>query len=213
MTIDHMPSTVQHKKAGWFLNRLARFLFWITGWRLEGRIPDLPGFVVIAAPHTSYWDAVIMLTAGCGFNVKFSWMVKDAAFFFPLGIIVRWFGGIPIDRKRRANIVAQAIEEFQKGEPLFLAVSPEGTRGQADHWKTGFYHIARGAGVPIVFGYIDFKRKVAGLGPTFEPTGDIDADFCEFAKFYEKVTPKYPELRGRVVLRSEPEEIKRRAVG
>jgi 1-acyl-sn-glycerol-3-phosphate acyltransferase len=204
---------VQHKEAGWFLNRLARFLFWITGWRLEGGIPDIPRFVVIAAPHTSYWDAVIMLTAGCAFNVKFSWMVKDSAFFFPLGIIVRWFGGIPIDRERRGNVVAQAIEEFRKDEPLFLAVSPEGTRGRADHWKTGFYHIACGAGVPIVFGYIDFRRKVAGLGPTFYPTGDIEADFFEFAKFYASVTPKYPELRGRVALRAAPEEVKRRAVG
>jgi 1-acyl-sn-glycerol-3-phosphate acyltransferase len=205
-----MKENVAHQRAGWFLNRLARLLFWLTGWRTEGSVPPIQRFVVIAAPHTSYWDAIIMLTAGCHFDVKFSWMVKDAVFFFPLGILVRWFGGIPIDRTRRSNVVGQAVEALRNAPSLFLAVSPEGTRGKADHWKTGFYHIAMGADVPIVFGYIDYKRKVAGLGPTFEPTGDIEADFHEFARFYSQITPKYPELRGRVALNEPP---KRRAVG
>jgi 1-acyl-sn-glycerol-3-phosphate acyltransferase len=213
MTPVNMKTNVSHEKAGWFLNRLARFLFWLTGWRTEGGIPAIPRFVVIAAPHTSYWDALVMLTAGCHFDVKFSWMVKDAVFFFPLGILVRFFGGIPIDRTRRSNVVGQAIEALHNSKSLFLAVSPEGTRGQADHWKTGFYHIATGADVPIVFGYVDYKRKVAGLGRVFEPTGDIAADFEEFARFYETVTPKYPELRGRVALRAEPPAPKQRAVG
>jgi len=208
-----MSESSQHPKAGWFLNRLARLLFWLSGWRTEGGVPPIPRFVVIAAPHTSYWDAIIMLTAGCHFDVKFSWMVKDAAFFFPLGILTRYFGGIPIDRKKRSNVVGQAIDWLRKSHSLFLAVSPEGTRSRADHWKTGFYHIAMGAEVPIVFGYIDYKRKVAGLGPVFEPTGDIEADFREFARFYDNVTPKYPELRGRVALRPGGEEEKRRAVG
>lgn len=212
MKPSYMVNNVEHPKAGWFLNRLARFLFWLTGWKTEGEIPAIPRFVVIAAPHTSYWDALVMVTAGCAFNVKFSWMVKDAVFFFPLAGLVRFFGGIPIDRSRRSNVVGQAIEAFQNTPALFLAVSPEGTRGQADHWKTGFYHIATGAGVPIVFGYVDYARKVAGLGPAFHPTGDIAADFKVFAEFYESVTPKYPELRGRVALRLEPEAPKKRAV-
>jgi 1-acyl-sn-glycerol-3-phosphate acyltransferase len=142
-----------------------------------------------------------MVTAGCAFNVKFSWMVKDAAFFFPLGLLVRAFGGIPIDRSRRTNAVAQAIESFRTTPALALAVSPEGTRRRADHWKTGFYQIALGAKVPIVLSYLDYKRKVTGLGPIFQPTGDMEADFREFAAFYEQVTPRYPELRGRVAVR------------
>jgi 1-acyl-sn-glycerol-3-phosphate acyltransferase len=212
MTAKPMADIAEHPRAGWFLNRLAKFLFRVAGWRTEGGIPNLPRFVVIAAPHTSYWDALAMVTAGCVFDVRFSWMVKDAVFFFPLGIIVRWFGGIPIDRSKRSNVVAQAVQALRSSRSLFLAVSPEGTRGRADHWKTGFYHIARGAEVPIVFGYVDYARKVAGLGPVFEPTGDIEADFRAFAAFYEKVTPKYPELRGRVALRAEGEEPQRRAV-
>jgi 1-acyl-sn-glycerol-3-phosphate acyltransferase len=208
-----MPESAEHPRAGWFLNHLARLLFRLTGWKKEGAVPNVPRFVVIAAPHTSYWDAVAMVTAGCAFDVKFSWMVKDAVFFFPLGILVRWFGGIPIDRTRRSNVVGQAIDALRNSKTLFLAVSPEGTRRRSDHWKTGFYHIARGAGVPIVFGYVDYARKVAGLGPVFEPTGDIEADFEEFAAFYEKVTPKFPELRGRVALREEPEEPKKQATG
>lgn len=208
-----MVKEVEHPKAGWFLNRLAILLFWLTGWKTEGSLPAIPRFVVIAAPHTSYWDALVMLTAGCVFNVKFSWMVKDAVFFFPLGILVRFFGGIPIDRSKRSNVVGQAVEAFEKAPAMFLAVSPEGTRQSSDHWKTGFYHIATGAGVPIVFGYVDYGRKVAGLGRVFSPTGDIESDFDEFAAFYNTVTPKYPELRGRVAVRALPEEPKKRAVG
>ena len=185
----------------WVLHRLALWLFRLTGWRTEGEVPAVSHCVIIAAPHTSYWDALLMVTAGCAFNVKFSWMVKDAAFFFPLGLIVRAFGGIPIDRSRRSNVVAQAIETFRTTPALALAVSPEGTRGRSDHWKTGFYQIALGAKVPIVLSYLDYKRKVAGLGPTFQPTGDIEADFREFAAFYEQVTPRHPALRGRVALR------------
>jgi len=182
------------------LHQLAKLLFRISGWKTEGVVAQPARFVIIAAPHTSNWDAVVMVTAAYIFGVKLSWFIKDAAFFFPLGLIIRFFGGIPIDRSRRSNVVDQAIERFQDGEPLILAVPPEGTRKHSTHWKTGFYHIARGAGVPIVLGYVDYKRKVAGLGPAFIPTGDIGADFQVFQDFYSKVTPKHPRQRGAVAL-------------
>jgi 1-acyl-sn-glycerol-3-phosphate acyltransferase len=141
-----------------------------------------------------------MLTAAYIFRIKIAWFVKEAVFFFPLGILVRAVGGIPIDRSARKNVVAQAVESFQKSDRLILAVPPEATRKHSTSWKTGFYHIARGAGVPIVLGYIDYKRKVAGLGRAFVPTGDIAEDFKVFAEFYQHVTPKYPENRGVVAV-------------
>ena len=141
-----------------------------------------------------------MLTAAHIFRVKLSWFVKQAAFFFPLGAIIRFFGGVPIDRTARRNVVGQAIEQFQRSERLILAVPPEATRKKSAFWKTGFYHIARGAGVPIVLGYVDYGRKVAGLGPAFVPTGDIEADFLVFEKFYATVTPRFPEQRGTVAV-------------
>lgn len=181
-----------------FMHGLARFLFRLIGWKTEGEVPMPPRYVIIAAPHTSNWDAILMVIAAHIFYMKISWFVKDAAFFFPLGILVRYFGGIPIDRSKRNNVVEQAVANFAKGGNLILAVPPEATRSHAPYWKTGFYHIARGAGVPIVLSYLDYGRKVAGMGPAFMPTGDIEADFKVFEAFYSKVTPKFPEHRGDI---------------
>src|SRR6185369_14835750 len=133
-----------------FMHGLAKLLFRITGWKIEGGVPQPPRFVIIAAPHTTNWDAFIMLTAAYIFRLKISWFVKEAAFFFPLGILVRAVGGIPIDRSKRQNVVGQAVEWFEKNDNMVIAVPPEATRMRSTSWKTGFYHIARGAGVPIV---------------------------------------------------------------
>jgi len=183
-----------------FMHELAKLLFRVCGWKTEGTVHQPARFVIIAAPHTSNWDAFIMLTAGYIFRVKIGWFVKDAAFVFPLGLLVRAFGGIPIDRTTRRNVVGQAVARFAQSERLILAVPPEATRKKSSTWKTGFYHIARGADVPIVLGYIDYKRRVAGLGPAFIPTGNIEADFRVFEQFYASVTPKFPEQRGVVAV-------------
>jgi 1-acyl-sn-glycerol-3-phosphate acyltransferase len=183
-----------------FMHGFAKLLVRLTGWKTEGTVHQPPRFVIIAAPHTSNWDAFIMLAAAYIFRVKLAWFIKDAAFFFPLGVIIRAFGGVPIDRMARSNVVAQAVERFQQSERLILAVPPEATRKKSTGWKTGFYHIARGANVPIVLGYLDYRRKVAGMGPAFMPTGDIEADFKVFEQFYASVTPKYPDQRGVVAV-------------
>ncbi len=180
------------------LHRLAVWLFRLVGWKTAGEAPASHRFVIIAAPHTSNWDGVWMVIGSLIFNVRLSWFLKESAFRWPLGPIVRFFGAIPIDRSARRNVVGAAIEQFQSGGELMLAVAPEGTRGKSEGWKSGFYRIAQGAGVPIVLGYIDYKRRVAGLGPAFVPTGDMEADFRAFEKFYADITPKYPELRGSV---------------
>jgi len=182
-----------------FMRGVARLFFRLIGWKTEGTVHEPQRFVIIAAPHTSNWDAVIMVAAAYIFRVRISWFIKREAFFFPLGTIIRAVGGIPIDRGARRNVVAQAVEQFQHSDRLILAVPPEGTRSKADGWKTGFYHIAYGADVPIVLGYLDYKRKVAGLGPAFVPTGDIETDFRVFDEFYAGITPKYPEERGPVI--------------
>jgi 1-acyl-sn-glycerol-3-phosphate acyltransferase len=183
-----------------FMHGLATLLFRLCGWKTEGRVHQPPRFVVIAAPHTSNWDALVMVAAAYIFRVKMQWFVKAEAFFFPLGPILRFFGGIPIDRSASHNMVGQAVERFRQSDRLILAVPPEATRKRTAFWKTGFYRIARGAGVPIVLGYLDYRRKVAGLGPAFMPTGDIEADFKVFEKFYAAVTPRFPELRGAVAV-------------
>jgi len=189
-----------------FLNWLGKLLFRLSGWKVEGEVPATRRFVIIAAPHTSNWDGILMVIASQIFGTRISWFLKDSAFRWPLAPLVRFFGAIPIDRSARRNVVGAAIEQFKSGGELMLAVAPEGTRGKSDGWKSGFYRIAHGAGVPIVLGYIDYGRRVAGLGPAFVPTGDIAADFQYFEQFYAKVTPCHPELRGAVFPTKVPDE-------
>lgn len=180
------------------MRRLATLAFRLAGWRVEGTPPPDARFVIIAAPHTSNWDAVILLFAARIFELPLAWFVKDAWFRFPLGPVMRALGGVPIDRGARRGAVEQAVARLKASERLALAVPPEGTRGRAAHWKTGFYHIARGAEVPIVLGFIDYARKVAGLGPAFTPTGDLERDFEVFRAFYENVTPRFPDKKGAI---------------
>ncbi|MCP4755847.1 MAG: glycerol acyltransferase [Proteobacteria bacterium] len=165
----------------------------ITGWRAEGELPETRKFVLIAAPHTSNWDLPIMLYLAFVFKVKIYWMGKDTIFRQPFAGFFKWLGGIPIDRSKANNVVDQSIEQLQRHEELILTVPPTGTRKKVTKWKTGFYHIAHGANVPIVLGFIDYRRKVGGLGPVVHPTGDIEKDMKTIMAFYAGITGKYPE--------------------
>ena len=133
-------------------------------------------------------------------------MMKAAWFRWPLGTIFRWLGAIPIDQSRAENVVAQSIEKFRSRDHMALVVPPAGTRKSARYWKTGFYHIANGAGVPIVLGFLDYRRKVGGFGPTIHPTGDIETDMVEIRRFYQDITGKYPMKQSRrlIALRKPP---------
>jgi|SRR5215213_5359092 len=168
----------------------------IFRWRLRGELPPKHCFVLIAAPHTSNWDLPVMLCAALLFRVKLYWMGKDAIFRPPFAGIVRWLGGIPIDRSTSNNLVAQSVALFRAQENLVLVVPPEGTRQKVRHWKTGFYYIALGAQVPIVMGFLDYKHKLAGFGPTLVPTGDIETDMQAIRAFYAGITGKHPDASG-----------------
>jgi 1-acyl-sn-glycerol-3-phosphate acyltransferase len=157
-----------------------------TGWRVEGRLsPDARKSVLIAAPHTSNWDLPYTLMVAFALDLQVRWMGKNSLFRFPFGGVMRWLGGIAVNREQSTNLVeasAQSIRAAQ--EPLQLIVPPEGTRSKTRYWKTGFYYIALGAGVPIVMAYMDYDRKLSGLGPVFTPTGDIERDMAEIKAFY-----------------------------
>lgn len=160
---------------------------------MEGHLPDTPKCVMIAAPHTSNWDLPIMLFFAFAFKTKLYFMVKDAVCRWPFGWFFKWLGGIPIDRSKPNGVVAQSIEAFRENEKLTLVVPPSGTRSKVMKWKTGFYHIANGAEVPILLGFLDYARKRGGVGPMVEPTGDIEADMSKIRAFYVNITAKYPE--------------------
>jgi 1-acyl-sn-glycerol-3-phosphate acyltransferase len=164
-----------------------------AGWRVEGAAPPDKKFVVIAAPHTSNWDLPFMLGVALKFRIRLHWMGKDNLFKPPFGWFMRALGGIPVDRSKSNNAVAQMIRIFDDADQLAVAIPPEGTRSKVRYWKTGFYHIAHGAGVPIAMGFLDYKRKVGGIGMTMKTSGDYDADLEIIKRFYADVTPKHVE--------------------
>ena len=166
----------------------------LTGWRVEGQLPDeARKSVLIAAPHTSNWDLPYTLMVAFALNLQVQWMGKSGIFRFPFGGLMRWLGGIPVDRSRSTNLVAASIDSIRNATgPLQLIVPPEGTRSKTRYWKSGFYHIAVGAGVPIVMAYMDYRRKVSGLGPIFKATGDVERDMAAIKAFYATIVGKNP---------------------
>jgi 1-acyl-sn-glycerol-3-phosphate acyltransferase len=175
---------------------LSNFYLKVTGWRKVGRLPDIPRCVMIAAPHTSNWDAPIALSMVFAFRLKAHWLVKHTAFRWPFRGVLRWLGAIPIDRTKSTDVVTQMVDELKKRAELVMLIAPEGTRKKVTRWKTGFYHIACGAGVPLVLAFLDYARKEGGLGPVFHPTGDFEADMAEILCFYAAVIGRHPEKTG-----------------
>ena len=158
----------------------------LTGWQVRGALP--PGAkksVLIAAPHTSNWDLPYTLMVAFALRLTPYWMGKAQIFRFPFRGVMMWLGGLPVDRSQANNLVAASVTAMGEANgPLQLIVPPEGTRGKTRYWKTGFYYIALGARVPIVMAYMDYEKKISGLGPIFQSTGDIDADMARIKAFY-----------------------------
>ncbi len=158
----------------------------LTGWRVEGALPaHALRSVLIAAPHTSNWDLPYTLMVAFALRLNIRWMGKHSIFRAPFGGVMRWLGGIEVNREQSNNLVAASAKAIRESDgPLQLIVPPEGTRSKTRYWKTGFYHIAREAQVPIVMAYMDYAHKRSGLGPVFEPTGDVEADMATIKAFY-----------------------------
>jgi 1-acyl-sn-glycerol-3-phosphate acyltransferase len=179
---------------------MGRLFLGFYGWKTEGQLPEGKKFVIIAAPHTSNWDLPFMLAVSYVFGVRLSFLMKHTMFWGPFGPFFRWLGGIPVDRTARQNLVEQCVKILQEREELVLAIPPEGTRSKVRYWKTGFYWIANGAKVPILLGFLDYKRKVGGLGPTVFPSGDLNADLERIRGFYRDISGKHPSQMGEIEL-------------
>jgi 1-acyl-sn-glycerol-3-phosphate acyltransferase len=173
---------------------LAKLILKLWGWKVTGGIPPgLKKCVVIVAPHTSMWDFVIGRLAWYVINVKVKFLIKEEMFFFPLGIILKAFGGIPVDRKQSRNIVDFVVGLFNQYDSLYITITPEGTRQLNPRWKRGFYYIALRAGVPVALAILDYKKKIGGVGKIFTPSGDFKKDFEMIENFYRGRVAKYPE--------------------
>lgn len=182
---------------------IARGFLKLTGWEAEGFRPAQPKFVLIAAPHTTNWDLAYLLAFAVIFDLRITWMGKHVLFRPPLGWVMRAVGGMPVVRSKRGDLVGQLVKEFESRETLALVVPAEGTRSYTSHWKSGFYHIARGANVPIVMSYLDYARRRGGFGAALLPTGDVREDMDEIRDFYEDIIGKFPDRFGRPQLKEE----------
>jgi 1-acyl-sn-glycerol-3-phosphate acyltransferase len=170
----------------------SKVLCWV-GWSVTGTFDHVPKAVVIGAPHTSNWDLILGLIVALKVGFPMHWMGKQSIFIGPFNLFFRWFGGIPVDRSRSTNMVSASILELKEAKSRYLVIAPEGTRSYRKEWKSGFYHIAHGAGVPLVLAFLDYENKKAGFGPTITTTGDFDADMKEIYAFYDAIKGRHPE--------------------
>jgi len=175
------------------LARLARLLLRLGGWTTVGGVMDEPKAIVIAAPHTSNWDGFWALTYKIAVGLEIHFFAKNSLFWFPLGNILRALGGIELDRKRAGSAVNQAIAMFRERDSFYFGLAPEGTRKKMPGWKTGFYRIAQGAGVPVYLGLLDFANKRVGIDRRVDLTGDLDTDLATIREFYDGVQGRWPE--------------------
>ncbi|MBI5611392.1 MAG: lysophospholipid acyltransferase family protein [Deltaproteobacteria bacterium] len=168
------------------------------GWTLQGDLPSEPKFILVCAPHTSNWDFVVMLEIAFALDFEVHWVGKDSLFRPPFGKLARWGGGIPVVRGAGQNQSGQVAEAIRKADRMIVAIAPEGTRSKAGRWRTGFYHMAVQANVPIQLGFLDYTKKVGGFGPCIYPSGDLEADFAKIAAFYRDIQGKFPEQQGEI---------------
>jgi 1-acyl-sn-glycerol-3-phosphate acyltransferase len=176
------------------LHLIGRFYFWLRGWRVTGEIPADPKMIVVAGPHTANMDGILLILTSWVVRVKLYWITKVEVTRAPvLGWLARAAGGVGIDRSRSFNTVTQVVEELERRERLLLAVAPEGTRKKLDHWKTGFYWMARKADARILCGRLDYKLKVVDLAEAITTTGDIESDMERIFDLYRDVNALHPE--------------------
>lgn len=172
-----------------FVQSILVFIFKCHRFEVVGELPDTKRFVIIAVPHTSNWDFPNYIGLTRAFGIRTSFMAKTSLFKWPMRKFMRQVGGVPVERSSRRDMVQQMIDEFARRDEFALTIAPEGTRGlkSQSEWRTGFYRIAHGAGVPIVCGFMDYANKRAGIGPIVYPTGDYDTDMAEAFAFYRTI--------------------------
>jgi 1-acyl-sn-glycerol-3-phosphate acyltransferase len=174
---------------------LASFIMRLTGWRVDGGLPDLPKYVLIGAPHTSNWDFVLFLGVIFSLQANVRFMGKAELFRKPFGWFFYYCGGVPVDRKKSTGLVDQMVQASRESERFILTIAPEGTRHHVVEWKRGFYHIAKSAGIPIVIAVVDGMHKTVRIGQVFHPTEDIEADIKSIQEVFTGVVGIHPRRK------------------
>jgi 1-acyl-sn-glycerol-3-phosphate acyltransferase len=174
---------------------ISKLVLWLAGWKIVGRFPkDLKKCIVVMAPHTSMMDFIWGRLAYWVLRVKVKFLIKKESFETYYGGLVKWAGGIPVDRKNSSNMVETIAKMFSQTDSLFITITPEGTRKLNPNWKKGFYYIALKAKVPIALGFLDYDKKEGGVGPIITPSGNFEEDFKKIEEFYRGMKGKHPEF-------------------
>jgi 1-acyl-sn-glycerol-3-phosphate acyltransferase len=182
-----------HSRLAGALGRLAMRL---GGWRFEGELPDVRRLVLIVAPHTSNWDFLVGLQAKLALRLGCTFIGKHTLFRFPLGVLMRWLGGIPVNRAAAGGFVDEVVRALRAADRMTVVLAPEGTRSRVAQWKSGFYRIACDAGVPILPVGFDYSRRVVFFAPLFHPTGDYEKDLTKLRGHYRAEMARRPENYG-----------------
>ncbi len=172
---------------------LSTLILKMVGWTVDITVPDYPKCIICVAPHTSNWDFILGKLAYWSVNRNAGFLMKEAWFFFPLGIFFRKIGGIPVPKKKGSSLVDAIVAKFNSTSKMSLAITPEGTRSRTSNWRHGFLYIALEANVPIVLGVLDYANKKISINDEFVPTGDVENDMRVIKRFYRPYTGKYPE--------------------
>jgi len=188
------------------MQKISRLLLKLTGWQLDENVPRLDRYVMIAYPHTSNWDFVLGMLARWALDLPFNWVAKHSIFRWPVKSLFIAMGGVPLDREKTTGFIQKNIKLFRQRQKFILGLMPEGTRSRAERWKTGFYHIAQGAGVPIALAYIDYRTKSIGVGMILQPCGDIESDFERIRQFYQDKTGYRPENQSALRIVNSPRQ-------
>lgn len=162
----------------------------LLGWRVSGELPDLPKFVIAVAPHTSNWDFVVGMAVMFALDLRLTFIGKHTLFRGPLAPVLRWMGGIPVDRSSTHGLVGEAVHAFECVEQRVLAIAPEGTRKRVTRFRSGFLHIARGAKVPVLLASLDYEARCVRFGPCFEPGADVEQELRRVEAFFAGVRGK-----------------------
>ena len=183
---------------------LTHRLLTARGWTFEGTRPEALKLLAIGAPHTSNWDFVAFLGAMAHFDLRANVLIKDSAFVGPLGPLLRSLGGIPVDRSGAQGLVDRTVEAYRKAKELVLVLAPEGTRSNAEHWRSGFHRIASEAAVPILPAWVDYPSRRIGFEPLMAATADLRGDMDRLREVYRSKMGRHPERMKPVRLAAEP---------
>lgn len=189
MSIPRPGPSVPARGSG-AMRAFGRALLALLRWRIEGEMPDRPRFVIAVAPHTSNWDFVVGAAAMFALDLRLTFLGKHTLFVGPFAGVLRWMGGVPVDRSAPHGVVGEALAAFARSPRLVMAIAPEGTRRRVERFRTGFLHIARGAHVPVVLAALDYRARCVRIGPVIEVGPDIEAERERIEAHFAKVPGK-----------------------